>query len=480
MFKNSGRTRTGFVVVGLGLIVLGAVAGVAVLGNVRGRVPEFSIGQGETPLAWGDPLALGAQGIVTVSANAPESGLCGLEGSVVQDGRSWPIFSYSGDKVLFPSDRTPMDQSFEITIAALRDKGLKEGAATLTLAATDCALFAGHAEATQAITVDWTAPRVELLSGQHYVNQGGADVALYRTSPDTAWSGIRLGPNRFRGYKNPKSPEGSGDHFAFFVYSYELPADTPIEIVAVDAAGNEGKATLAPARFFPKEFRKREIGVDDGFINTKIADVIANTPELENKGDPLANFLLVNRELRQKNSAFLMEIAKQSEQQFLWRDAFVPLGNAAVEANFADRRDYLYNGQKVDEQVHLGFDLAVVEQTPIPAGASGKVLFTGYLGIYGNTILIDHGYGMMTLYGHLSEIAVRPGDTVIQNQIMGKSGQTGLAGGDHLHFSMLIQGVQTVPIEFWDQHWIDDHVYLRLGKDLFPEVKEAAAVATGK
>ena len=133
-----------------------------------------------------------------------------------------------------------------------------------------------------------------------------------------------------------------------------------------------------------------------------------------------------------------------------------------MEANFADYRNYIYNGQKVDEQVHLGFDLAVVEKHPILAAADGRVLFAGYMGIYGNTIIIDHGYGLMTLYGHLSSMDVSEGQEITKEQKIGNSGATGLAGGDHLHFSMLIDGVQTNPIEFWDQHWIHDHVYLRV------------------
>ena len=142
------------------------------------------------------------------------------------------------------------------------------------------------------------------------------------------------------------------------------------------------------------------------------------------------------------------------------------MGNAAIEASFADYRSYLYQGAKVDEQVHLGFDMAVTERYPIQASGRGRVVFAGYLGIYGNTIVIDHGYGLMTLYGHLSGIDVHEGDMVERAQKIGNSGATGLAAGDHLHFSMLIDGVQTNPIEFWDQHWIDDHVTLRLGKSL--------------
>jgi murein DD-endopeptidase MepM/ murein hydrolase activator NlpD len=179
----------------------------------------------------------------------------------------------------------------------------------------------------------------------------------------------------------------------------------------------------------------------------------------------------VNRELRKVNNHFLIELAGESEPRFFWKDAFRPLVNASIEASFADFRSYFYQQQKVDEQVHLGFDMAVVERHPILSATAGKVLFAGYLGIYGNTVVLDHGYGINTLYAHLSSIDVKKGDPIVQDQKLGNSGATGLAGGDHLHFSLLVQGVQTNPVEFWDQHWIQDHVYLRLGQNAFGQLE---------
>jgi murein DD-endopeptidase MepM/ murein hydrolase activator NlpD len=116
----------------------------------------------------------------------------------------------------------------------------------------------------------------------------------------------------------------------------------------------------------------------------------------------------------------------------------------------------------VDQQVHLGFDLAVTSHTPVVASNDGKVVWAAPLGIYGNCIVVDHGYGLQSIYGHLSEIAVKEGDMVKRGQAMGKSGSTGLAGGDHLHFSMQVDGVQINPVEWWDEHWINDHVRKRI------------------
>jgi murein DD-endopeptidase MepM/ murein hydrolase activator NlpD len=146
----------------------------------------------------------------------------------------------------------------------------------------------------------------------------------------------------------------------------------------------------------------------------------------------------------------------------LWEGAFQPLGGSQVESSFADFRTYLYGGKDVDKQVHLGFDLAKTANAPVTASNHGKVLFAEELGIYGNTVIVDHGMGVQSLYAHLSSFAVKDGDAVKKGQTLGASGQTGLAGGDHLHFSMMVNGQFVNATEWWDPHWIEDRIMRKL------------------
>ena len=141
---------------------------------------------------------------------------------------------------------------------------------------------------------------------------------------------------------------------------------------------------------------------------------------------------------------------------------FHPFGNNAVESAFADQRTYIYNGKEVDQQVHLGFDLASFTNVKIVAANRGKVVYADELGIYGNCVIIDHGMGVQSLYGHLSSIDVKAGQMVEKEQEIGRSGMTGLAGGDHLHFTMLVNGNMVNPVEWWDQHWIQDRILRKL------------------
>jgi murein DD-endopeptidase MepM/ murein hydrolase activator NlpD len=191
--------------------------------------------------------------------------------------------------------------------------------------------------------------------------------------------------------------------------------------------------------------------------------ILAGTTEVAPQGTTIEKFLVINGELRRKNAEKIASFANQSSPEWLWGGAvFHPFTNTAVQSAFADRRTYIYQGREVDRQTHLGFDLASYAGTPIVAANRGKVLFADELGIYGNTVILDHGMGVQSLYAHLSSIGVKVGDVVEKSQALGRSGMTGMAAGDHLHFTMLVAGRMVNPIEWWDSHWIEDRILRKL------------------
>jgi murein DD-endopeptidase MepM/ murein hydrolase activator NlpD len=85
-------------------------------------------------------------------------------------------------------------------------------------------------------------------------------------------------------------------------------------------------------------------------------------------------------------------------------------------------------------------------------------LWADDLGIYGNCVILDHGYGVTSLYGHLSRIDVKVGELVRAGQQLGLSGSTGLAGGDHLHFAILVDDTYVDPVEWWDPKWVREKI----------------------
>src|SRR5712691_11408867 len=166
---------------------------------------------------------------------------------------------------------------------------------------------------------------------------------------------------------------------------------------------------------------------------------------------------------RRKTNQQMSDVRFKTEEKILWNGPFVHYGKE--EANFADVRNYIYHGKKVDQQVHLGFDLSDVQNAPVNAANDGRVVWASELGIYGNCIVLDHGYALQSIYGHMRQIDVKVGDLIKKGQKMGIAGQTGLAGGVHVHFSMQIDGVQINPREWWDEHWIHDRILSKLAPE---------------
>lgn len=340
---------------------------------------------------------------------------------------------------------------------------LQEGRATLSIVATSDSwgnfFRGGRSEVLLDLPVRFTPPQVQVLSFPHYVNQGGAELVVFKVSPGTAESGVKVGDEFFPSWPVKESmPE---TRLCLFAYAYNVDPVTPARIMARDDAGNETLSNFT-YRVFPKKFRADKIQVTDEFMSRVVPPIMSQVPGFQEQGSLLKDFLAINGDLRRSNARELVAYSQKSAPRFLWTQPFLQLGNSKVEASFADNRTYIYNGEEVDHQTHLGFDLAVTEHAPVVAANDGVVVHAAYFGIYGNAVILDHGCGLQSLYAHLSSMDVKPGDNVKRGQEIGRSGQTGLAGGDHLHFTMLLEGIPVNPVEWWDPHWIQDRIEKKL------------------
>lgn len=339
---------------------------------------------------------------------------------------------------------------------------LQEGRATIRVTALNDSwgrfFRGGRSERTYDLPVRFSPPQVDVLTSQHYINQGGCDMVLFKVSPGTTRSGVQVGKYFFSSWPVKDSlPE---TRLCLFAYPYDVDPKTAARIVAGDDAGNETVANFS-YQVFPKKFHSDTINLTDDFMNRVVPPILSQSPETEDQGSLLKNFLEINGRLRQADAQELVKFSQNTASHFLWNQPFVRLPSK-TEAYFADARTYRYNGQVVDHQTHLGFDLAGLEHMPVEAANDGVVVHASFFGIYGNAVIIDHGCGLETLYGHLSSIQVKPGKSVKRGQVIGISGQTGLAGGDHLHFTVLLDGIPVNPIEWWDPHWIHDRIEAKL------------------
>ena len=344
-----------------------------------------------------------------------------------------------------------------VTFDAGKNKApnLKEGDARIVVETVSDDL-AGHTNSVSAaVKVVLAPPRVGPDDAQHYINQGGMELAVM--TPGGSWTeaGVKVGRYTFRSFP---LPGGSGQRFAMFAYPWDLEDNLTPLVYARNIAGAEATAPFW-FKLFPKKFRTRDFPVEETLM-AKLVGQIDPDGTLAPGPDVLSRFLKINGEMRRKNNQQLSDLRFKTEEKILWNGPFLHWGKE--ESMFADVRNYMYQGKKVDQQVHLGFDLSDTANAPVHVANDGRVVWADNLGIYGNCVVVDHGYALQSIYGHLNRIDVKVGDMVKKNQSLGMAGATGMAGGVHVHFSMQIDGVQVNPREWWDEHWIHDRIMSKL------------------
>jgi murein DD-endopeptidase MepM/ murein hydrolase activator NlpD len=446
--KNKKRWLVGIAVAILLLPVLWLL-----LVRLEGQKPEIIFEQAS-------PF-IGKSHDFSLSITDPNSGLRKIWVAMIQNGKEIILTEqdfpsagiFSGGQIKSKSLNIPFEP---------QKHGFSDGKAILRLAVWDYS-WRGWWQGNQAyleknLTIDTQPPEIEMISTQHNLSQGGAGLVIYRTSEDCRLSGVYVGDNFFPAY--------AGDYkdplirLAFIGLGYQQGPGTQIWIKAVDEAQNSAKAGVKHY-IRKKVFKRDNIRISDQFLNAKVPE-FENTISLDLSGSLVDKFLKINRDLRKANYQELSELTQTTDTTKRWSGEFLRLPAAANQAGFGDHRTYKYNGKIIDRQVHLGLDLASVTHAPVPAANSGVIAFSGSLGIYGKTVLIDHGFGLFSMYGHLSRSDVSKGQEVSKGEILGRTGSTGLAGGDHLHFSILVNNTFVNPIEWWDAAWIKNNILSKL------------------
>lgn len=449
------------------LIALAVLAAAVWLAFSVGPVPDLEIrtgfdGEGEVAL-------LGRSSEITVRVAEPRRGVGAVTVTWMQDGEETELAAVEQPtrSPWVPWAPAPHPETL-LTLTLDREAvpGLGEGPGTIRLVAGRSSgplRWPEPAVLERSFTVRMTPPSLGVRSTTHYVAQGGCEAVVYDVGETASLSGVRSGDWVFPGYPLPGGDPG--ERFAFFAVPYDVADVSSVKLFAEDEVGNRVERGFVD-RFFERPLGTDTIRVGDAFLEKVVPDILSRTPELQAEGDLLDRYLAINRDLRTRNRAELRQLAAGSRQEFLWHGPFLSLRNAQAMAGFAERRTYTYDGKPVDQQDHLGFDLASTARAPVQAANDGIVVKAGWFGIYGDAVVIDHGYGLMSLYGHLSSVEVQEGEAVTRGQEIGRTGSTGLAGGDHLHFAMLLQGLPVNPREWWDDHWIEDRLRRKLGSAL--------------
>ncbi len=392
--------------------------------------------------------AIGRQKEIGVVFSDKGRGLRHTEVAIIQDNKRHVISTMD-----YPNKKQAhKKETIAVDAAALK---LHDGGASLTASAVDYSLWKNRAEVSLPIRIDLLHPQISLHTVRNYINTGGACFVSYGVSEAVAKTGVQAAGIFYPAYRTASS--GQDHYVAYFALPDEIPTgNEQIALIAVDEAGNQTLSSL-PVVIRKKKFVRDKIVLTDAFLNRKMPEFQSADPQWSGK-TPLEVFIEVNTKLREDNLKTIQAACRKTEGRRLWNGIFLRMKNSAPRAFFGDRRTYFYNGREIGTSIHNGVDLASVANAPIEAANDGIVRFTGLTGIYGNSIIIDHGMGVSTLYSHLSSLGVKVDQTVKKGEIIGSSGMTGLAGGDHLHFGVAINGQFVNPVEWWDPHWIADNI----------------------
>ena len=409
---------------------------------------------GAKKLDWGDPWVklseqievIGVKTPLTLKAGDAHSGLREIVVTVSQDGQEKVVLNRT-----FPPGGDPgQEVEVPVTIEA-KTLGLKEGKGTLMVRVRDRSwrnFFKGRTQSLKEdVVIDLVPVNLTFLSVNHLLHYGGTGVILYHLNKEVKESGVVKGGHLYRGYPVPKGAKG--DYVVLFPIPLEPSGPQQVELVARPQWGQEVKRQI-PLNLRPRRWRHDNMNLSEGFLRQVAATFAVG-------GEPMSGFLTVNRDMRRADHDKVREICQESRPEQLWDGAFQRFLGKPM-ARYGDKRTYIFEGKSIDHQVHLGEDLASLERSPVPATNHGVVVWAEPLGIYGQTVILDHGLGVFSMYSHLSQIEVKKGDRMEQGKSLGRTGATGLAGGDHLHFSVLLQGEFVDPREWWDPHWHKDQV----------------------
>ncbi len=401
---------------------------------------------------------------MTVDISDDKTGLRQALVSIMQQGKEKILLEKSYDPPgflnLFYGDKV-MSDSFVIPVQSWK-YGMTDGNAVLRIRVTDRSwrgLNTGNIFYVEKnVVIDSKPPRVKILSQRHNIERGGAGLVIYQLFEDQIKSGVLVGDHFFPG--DSGLFKDSNIHAAFFALDYNQGPGTRIHVVATDPAGNQTQRGFH-TYIRDEKFKTDAIRIPSSFLEKKIPDFDVGSMGnkfSDSKNPLLEKYIYINREIRKQNVDKVLGVPLATEAKKYWEGRFLRMAGSQRRAGFADHRIYKFNGKEIDRQVHLGIDLASTSHAPVKAANTGRIIFTGHVGIFGNTVIIDHGFGLCSLYAHLSEIDVSKEQTVKKGTVIGYSGETGLAGGDHLHFSMIVHDVFVNPVEWWDSAWIKNNI----------------------
>ncbi len=305
------------------------------------------------------------------------------------------------------------------------------------------------------VMIDNKKPTLVLVNHSYGITKGGSALVIFKAS-DESLDELYINTNFNKKFKAQKFYKD--DYYISLVAWPVIENTFKATIIAKDKAGNSSKADI---NFYLKErsYKSSNIPLKDDFLEGPITDLFeeVNPPNVELHSS-LEKFKYINDVLRKNNEDLIAKITSNvfvdEKISSFNLNPFYPLKNGAAVASFGDHRFFYYNEELMSESHHLGIDLASVGLAEITSNNLARVAYANFNGIYGKMPILYHGLGLYTLYGHCSEINFNANDLVKTDSVIARTGKSGLALGDHLHFGVLVQGIEVRPEEWMDEKWI--------------------------
>lgn len=348
----------------------------------------------------------------------------------------------------------------ELKLEHPQAKQIADQDAVLNIEAIDYSLWnmGNKATKTATITIDKKPPHITVVGHSFSIANGGAALVVFEAH-DTHLNNLEIVTKNGRSFKPSRFYKDG--FYASLIARDSIDNDFVAYVVATDKANNASRKRI-PLYYNNKKFRLSKINLTQKFLDGKITELYEkyNKKNIDTNASSIDKFLFVNEVLRDASNELISTYSKNSTESLSSFNIvpFHPLPNSAVVATFGDKREFISDNKKISQSFHLGLDFASVREDKILATNSGKVAFVGDNGIYGNTVIIDHGFGLTTIYGHCTDIFVDIGDSIKANSVIATTGTTGLALGDHLHFEIRVGEVPVTPIEWMDKNWIKNNI----------------------
>ncbi len=368
-------------------------------------------------------------------------------------------------KRIFAEQHVESDE-IEFTINA-KDLTLREGKAELEVLAFDRTLWSNATHLVLPLVVDFAKPRIDVITPQQNGVAGGTELVFFKvvgkapSQQGVEYQGTlypafqaKLLDSSFKSYHDL--------YFAFFPVPIDFSDDAPrMKIMARDDIGNAATAN------FKYQVRSRRFPTPQTALDLPRAQKITDSLLAANKdsgsgftptGSPAKDLALLLKITHLHDEVVLSEAFSTNDGRKWWSQSFGRPVMTLPSSTMGEQRGYSLEGEEFWRATAGGVRFAVPSRTAVQAANAGRISYTGELGYFGKTVIIDHGFGLTSLYAHLSEITGKVGDEVAAAQAIGRTGDSGFSLGEEVYFEIRMHGVPVSPNEWWDATWVSDHI----------------------